>query len=143
MYFVSMSGTIRAGGLAARYRSEGSSSEEATIEPSRPPRFGPAVQADATLARFQAVAEKTRLRIVQLLTGGERCVCELQADLGAAQSRLSFHLKKLKEAGVIADRKAGRWTYYSLIPEALEEMRRFLGEVKPEGRSQRNEACCR
>jgi ArsR family transcriptional regulator, arsenate/arsenite/antimonite-responsive transcriptional repressor len=87
---------------------------------------------DALLQRFQAVAEETRFRIVQRLAGGERCVCDLQDDLDAAQSRLSFHLKKLKDAGVVADRRVGRWVYYSLVPEALEEMRAFLGEVKPQ-----------
>jgi len=82
------------------------------------------------LQRFQSVAEGTRLRLVQLLAGGERCVCELQDDLGgAAQSRLSFHLKKLKGAGVVADRREGRWVYYTLVPEALEEMREFLSGV--------------
>jgi ArsR family transcriptional regulator len=86
----------------------------------------------ALLQRFQAVAEETRFEIVRLLADGERCVCELQAQLDAAQSRLSFHLKKLKEAGVVADRRDGRWVYYSLVPEALEEMRRFLGEVQPQ-----------
>lgn len=87
----------------------------------------------ALLQRFQAVAEETRLEIVRRLSHGERCVCELQSDLGgAAQSRLSFHLKKLKDAGVVSDRREGRWVYYSLVPEALDEMRGFLGEVKPE-----------
>lgn len=81
------------------------------------------------LQRFQAVAEETRFRIVQLLSGGERCVCDLQVPLGAAQSRLSFHLRKLKEAGVVDDRREGRWVYYSLRPQALEEMRAFLGAV--------------
>jgi len=84
------------------------------------------------LQRFQAVAEETRLAIVRLLSGGERCVCELQAELDAAQSRLSFHLKKLKDAGVVSDRRKGRWIYYRLVPEALEEMRGVLGELKPE-----------
>ena len=86
---------------------------------------------ETLLQQFQAVAEETRFRVVQLLAEGERCVCELQADLGAAQSRLSFHLKKLKDAGVVSDRRDGRWVYYSLVPGALEEMRSFLGEVKP------------
>lgn len=85
---------------------------------------------EALLQRFQAVAEDTRFRIVRRLAGGERCVCELQDEMGAAQSRLSFHLKKLKDAGVVADRRDGRWVYYSLVPEALDEMRAFLGEVK-------------
>lgn len=82
------------------------------------------------LQRLQAVAEETRLHLVQMLAGGERCVCELQDDLGgAAQSRLSFHLRKLKEAGVVSDRKEGRWVYYTLVPGALDEMRDFLGEL--------------
>ena len=89
-----------------------------------------ALQTDLLLQRFQAVAEETRLEILRLLTSGERCVCELQTELDAAQSRLSFHLKKLKDAGLVSDRKDGRWVYYSLVPEALEEMRAFLGEVK-------------
>ena len=87
---------------------------------------------DELLGRFQAVAEETRFEIVRRLAAGERCVCELQADLDAAQSRLSFHLKRLKDAGVVSDRRDGRWVYYSLVPEALEEMRAFLGEVKPD-----------
>ena len=86
----------------------------------------------ALLQRFQAVAEETRFEIVRRLSDGERCVCELQDDLDAAQSRLSFHLKKLKDAGVVSDRRDGRWVYYSLVPEALEQMRGFLGEVKPD-----------
>jgi ArsR family transcriptional regulator len=84
------------------------------------------------LQRFQAVAEETRFDIVRHLSRGERCVCELQDDLDAAQSRLSFHLKKLREAGVVSDRREGKWVYYSLVPEALEQMRVFLGEVKPD-----------
>ena len=97
---------------------------------------------DLLLRRFQAVAEETRLQIVQLLTGGERCVCELQEALGAAQSRLSFHLRKLRDAGVVSDRRDGRWVYYSLVPDALESMRAFLGEVKPGALEWRDGACC-
>jgi ArsR family transcriptional regulator len=85
------------------------------------------------LRRFQAVAEETRLAIVHLLGDGERCVCELQDALDAGQSRLSFHLKKLKDAGVVSDRREGRWVYYRLVPEVLEEMRTVLGELKPDG----------
>ena len=91
------------------------------------------VQDPALLRCFQAIAEPTRFRIVQLLANGERCVCELQSELDAAQSRLSFHLKKLKDAGVVSDRRDGRWVHYSLVPEALEEMRAFLDEVEPDG----------
>jgi ArsR family transcriptional regulator, arsenate/arsenite/antimonite-responsive transcriptional repressor len=102
------------------------------------------------LRRFQAMAEATRLRIVRMLAGGERCVCDLQADLGAAQSRLSFHLKRLKDAGVVSDRRDGRWIYYSLVPGVLEDMRGFLGQVHPgesdepgaSGESGESGCCC-
>ncbi len=50
---------------------------------------------------FHALSDETRLHIVWLLAGGERCVCDLQEALDAAQSRLSFHLKTLREAGLV------------------------------------------
>src|SRR3989449_1331186 len=57
---------------------------------------------------FHALSDETRLEIVRLLSHGERCVCELQDVLDAAQSRLSFHLKTLKDAGLVTDRKSTR-----------------------------------
>ncbi|HEX6927505.1 MAG TPA: metalloregulator ArsR/SmtB family transcription factor [Longimicrobiaceae bacterium] len=87
----------------------------------------------ARVARwFHALSDETRLRIVDLLQRGERCVCELQDALGAAQSRLSFHLKVLREAGLVNDRKQGRWNFYSLRPEVLDEMAAYLQERKPD-----------
>lgn len=70
---------------------------------------------------FHALSDPTRLGILERLGGGERCVCELQDDLDAAQSRLSFHLRVLKDAGLVTDRKDGRWSYYTLAPDALGE----------------------
>ena len=58
---------------------------------------------------------------MRLLAAGERCVCELTDAVGVAQPLLSFHLKELKKAGLVADRRQGRWAYYSLVPEAFEE----------------------
>lgn len=81
---------------------------------------------------FAALSDETRLQIVEILTGGERCVCDLQEALDAAQSRLSFHLKRLKDAGLVEDRKDGRWSYYSLVPETLEAMVEYLGDSMPE-----------
>src|SRR4051812_45610011 len=70
---------------------------------------------------FHALSDETRIRILERLRGGERCVCELTDALDAAQSRLSFHLKVLKDAGLVADRREGRWMYYTLEREALDE----------------------
>jgi ArsR family transcriptional regulator len=81
--------------------------------------------------RFHALSDETRLEIVRLLSHGERCVCELQNVLDAAQSRLSFHLKTLKDAGLVSDRREGRWIYYGLNRDALDEIAEFASEVKP------------
>ncbi len=80
---------------------------------------------------FHALADPTRLEIAQLLSHGERCVCELQSTLAAAQSRLSFHLKVLKEAGLVTDRRDGRWVYYALDRTALEQIAAFAKAVQP------------
>jgi ArsR family transcriptional regulator, arsenate/arsenite/antimonite-responsive transcriptional repressor len=63
---------------------------------------------------FKALGDPTRLRIVKLLEGGELCVCQLMAVLGMGQSRISRHLSILKEAGLIEDRRAGKWVHYRL-----------------------------
>ena len=68
---------------------------------------------------FHALSDETRLEIIERLMDGERCVCELTDDLDAAQSRLSFHLRTLKNAGIVTDRREGRWVYYALNRETL------------------------
>jgi ArsR family transcriptional regulator len=80
---------------------------------------------------FHALSDETRLGILEKLRGGEQCVCDLQDDLDAAQSRLSFHLRVLKEAGLVADRKQGRWSYYSIVPGALAEVHDLAVALQP------------
>ena len=82
-------------------------------------------------ARFHALSDETRIAIVSMLRGGERCVCELMDELEAAQSRLSFHLRVLKDAGLVTDRKQGSWSYYSLVTEALAEVHDLVVELQP------------
>jgi ArsR family transcriptional regulator, arsenate/arsenite/antimonite-responsive transcriptional repressor len=90
---------------------------------------------------FHALSDETRLEIIELLRKGERCVCELTDTLDAAQSRLSFHLRVLKDAGIVRDRKDGRWVHYELDPEAFEEMENLVSSMKPHA-LRRPEACC-
>jgi ArsR family transcriptional regulator len=93
------------------------------------------------LARlFQALSDETRLRILEMLRSGEHCVCDLTGALDAQQSRLSFHLRTLKEAGLVTDRRAGRWSYYALRPEALEVMEELLARYRT--RCEPSEALC-
>jgi ArsR family transcriptional regulator len=85
--------------------------------------------ADQALPPLRALAEPIRLQVVQALAGGERCVCDLTAELALAQSKLSFHLKVLKEAGLIGARQEGRWIYYRLEPAALKALQDWLGQL--------------
>jgi ArsR family transcriptional regulator len=78
---------------------------------------------------LRALAEPIRLQVIEALAGGERCVCDLTAELGLAQSKLSFHLRALKQAGLLADRQSGRWVYYRLQIEAIERLQDWLGAL--------------
>jgi DNA-binding transcriptional ArsR family regulator len=61
---------------------------------------------------------------------GESCVCELTDALHTGQSRLSFHLKILRDAGLIYDRPKGRWIYYTINSDAVEELENLVAWLK-------------
>jgi len=84
---------------------------------------------------FQALSDEKRLRILELLARGEHCVCELTEALELPQSLLSFHLKSLKDAGLVADRREGRWVHYSLRPDAIDDAKRALEALAVEPRA--------
>ena len=98
----------------------------ANARPARRPRH----DARALAELFHALSDETRIALLGRLRGGERCVCELVDFLAAGQSRLSFHLKTLKEAGLVHDRRDGRWVHYSLDPEAFELMVDYLDSFR-------------
>jgi ArsR family transcriptional regulator len=79
-----------------------------------------------------------------MLRDGELCVCDLQSQLDAAQSRLSFHLKVLRDAELVEDRKEGRWSYYRIMPEALAEVHDLAVAMQPRRGilPVRQPACC-
>jgi ArsR family transcriptional regulator, arsenate/arsenite/antimonite-responsive transcriptional repressor len=86
---------------------------------------------------FRALGDPLRIKIIELLRNQELCVCELCEKLNVSQSKLSFHLKNLKEANLIRSRQESRWMYYSLnlaqfvvLEQYLAEYRR-LGEILP------------
>jgi ArsR family transcriptional regulator len=76
------------------------------------------------LTVFKALSEETRLRILKLLEHGELCVCDIVASLDMIQPKISFHLAVLKEAGLIKDRKQGKWVHYKI--DDADMFRRFL-----------------
>ena len=88
---------------------------------------------DALAGQFKALSDPTRLSIVNSLANREECcVCEFQ-HLGLSQPTISHHLKILREAGRSRSPKRGTWTFYRLVPAAVESLAFALGgSTKPE-----------
>ena len=89
-----------------------------------------------------ALADETRLDILDRLKEGECCVCELTDTLQTGQSRLSFHLKVLKDAGLIHDRPEGRWIYSSIDSDAVEELEDLVASLKTVRKTVRPSSRC-
>jgi ArsR family transcriptional regulator len=96
---------------------------------------------DRAVELFHALSDETRLQIIELLNKGERCVCDLTDSLDAAQSRLSFHLRVLRDAGLVRDRKEGRWVHYELNRDAFEEAEALVEQLKPRSLTVRADCC--
>ena len=109
------------------------------------PRSRSRLDLERAEALFHALSDVMRLAILEMLRGGERCVCDLQDDLDVAQSKLSFHLKVLKDAGLVTDRREGRWSYYAIVPAALAEVHDLAIALQPSMRALRvleSGSCC-
>ena len=94
-----------------------------------------ALSTKKAVALFHALSDETRLELLDRLKDGEQCVCELMDAMKAAQSRLSFHLKVLKDAGLVEDRREGRWMYYRLSAQAIEDLEDLVDSLKKAARS--------
>lgn len=79
---------------------------------------------------FHALSDPLRIRVLELLRQQELCVCELCEHLEASQSKLSFHLKTLKEANLVRARQEGRWIYYSLNLPQFVALEQYLSEYR-------------
>jgi ArsR family transcriptional regulator len=91
---------------------------------------------------FHALSDETRLRIIACLKDGEQCVCDLTDTFKTGQSRLSFHLRVLKEAGLVTDRPEGRWIYYALNEDTLAELQDLMNWVSRPAPSSTKRDCC-
>lgn len=86
--------------------------------------------ADITIS-FQALSDPLRIKIIELLRSQELCVCDLCEQLDhVSQSKLSFHLKTLKDAGLVRARQESRWIYYSLNLVKFVELEQYLAEYR-------------
>jgi ArsR family transcriptional regulator len=82
--------------------------------------------AEEAAALLAVVADPVRLAVLQTLTSGTTCVCELQTQVPIAANLLSYHLKVLREAGLISAARRGRWMDYSLVDGALDRLHAAL-----------------
>jgi ArsR family transcriptional regulator len=83
--------------------------------------------ADQLAARFKALADPTRVTIVNRLAGADTvCVCNFVAELGLSQPTISHHLRILREAGLVESERRGTWAHYRLVPGAVEALREAL-----------------
>jgi ArsR family transcriptional regulator len=83
---------------------------------------------ESLAARFKALADPTRVAIVnRLASADECCVCDLNAAFDLSQPTISHHLKVLRDAGLVEASRRGTWAYYRLVPDALRELRQTLG----------------
>jgi len=83
---------------------------------------------DQLAAKFKALADPTRVAIINCLSAGDEvCVCNLTDAFELSQPTISHHLRILREAGLVTAARRGTWAYYRLVPEAVEELRGALG----------------
>jgi len=78
---------------------------------------------------LKALADESRLMIVDMLSCGELCACEILEKFEFSQPALSQHMKILRDCRLVNARKEGRWTYYSLSKPAMQDMRDFLHSI--------------
>lgn len=92
--------------------------------------YAPSSSADLLVSGFHALSEPLRLNILEKLRTQERCVADLCELLEISQSKLSFHLKVLKDAELVYTRQEGRWIYYSLNLVQFIHLEEYLADFR-------------
>jgi len=80
--------------------------------------------------RFRALGDETRLRLLELLTDGERTVGDLMDATGLGQSLVSHHLRTLRQAGLVSTRREGRWVHYGIVDSAIASVERVVSDME-------------
>jgi ArsR family transcriptional regulator len=83
---------------------------------------------DAMIEALRFLSDGNRLRILRILSRRESCVCELIEQLGQPQPLISYHLRRLREAGLVRSRRQAQWVYYSIDPQGWQRLTRPIQE---------------
>lgn len=92
---------------------------------------------------FKALCDDKRLRILELLRGGEKCACVLLDQLDLGQSGLSYHMKILVESGVVESRQEGKWTHYKISEKGSAYAGTLLKELTTPNMVTEGISCCK
>lgn len=90
----------------------------------------------------KAMSDVNRLRIIEMLTPGEKCGCELLEELHVTQPTLSHHMKVLSDCGLVSSRKDGKWQHYSISCERFAEYKEYLGSISCNKEQNKKVSCC-
>jgi len=91
---------------------------------------------------FKAFCDEKRLRILELLRGGEKCACVLLEQLDLGQSGLSYHMKILVESGIVESRQEGKWTHYKISENGSAYACILLNELTTPSTVLEEKVCC-
>jgi len=89
-----------------------------------------------TAVIFKAFCDENRIKILHLLSDGEKCACKLLEELNITQPTLSHHMKILLDSNVVKGRKEGKWMYYSISKDGLKKALEFLKFLKNKEREE-------
>ena len=87
---------------------------------------------------MESLSDPIRVNILELMINGEICVCDIVKATGMSQSKISYHIKILKDSGLISDRQEGRWVYYKLDLEVLSDIQNWMGNLIQSSNNKRN-----
>lgn len=91
---------------------------------------------------FKAFCDEKRLRILELLRGGEKCACVLLEQLDLGQSGLSYHMKVLVESSIVESRQEGKWTHYKISEKGSTNAIALLKELTTANTVTEENNCC-
>ncbi|MGN0598552.1 MAG: ArsR/SmtB family transcription factor [Oscillospiraceae bacterium] len=88
------------------------------------------IDAKTTAVIFKAFCDENRIKILQLLKGGEKCACMLLEEMNITQPTLSHHMKILCDSGIVTGRKEGKWMHYSISEAGIGRAQEYLDSLK-------------
>jgi len=87
---------------------------------------------------MESLSDPIRINILELMMNGEICVCDIVKVTGLSQSKISYHIKILKDSGLVSDRQEGRWVYYKLDLEVLSDIQNWMSNLIQSSKNKRN-----